>query len=430
MKYLLTFASALLLLMTACSKDDDKSDFTKNQASRAVMIYMSGENNLTSNSSGYRALQNDLSEIVEGSKTLAYNHRLFVFVDSLGTNEEQKGTPFIIEVHGGNVYERIKFDSDFSTADADKFREVVSWMTDNINADGYGLVLWGHATGWVVEKDSVPGPSRRAYGLDSGEDLGSKNERWMNITQMAQALDGLPKLDFIFADCCNMMCAEVGYELRNVTDYLIGSPAEIPGPGAPYDIMLFNLFKTGSNLYNSIIDTYYEYYLEAYKAEYTSLAGYSVPLSVIDTKYMEELATATRDILDKFTDGYPLAPDSPDLNGIAMYDGYDSPLMYDMRAFIKKHVSSDDFQTWEDIYRQAVPYYRMSMKWMTIYDGYNSYNLEAAMNTFDKDQSLYGCVSMFIPLNLTAYNGGEYAYNKIAAHFAWNRIMNWGNYGW
>ena len=49
----------------------------------------------------------------------------------------------------------------------------------------------------------------------------------MNITQMARAMKGLPKLDYIFADCCNMMCAEVAYELKDATRYLIGSPAEI-----------------------------------------------------------------------------------------------------------------------------------------------------------------------------------------------------------
>lgn len=436
MKYFFTFVSALLLFVS-CSSDDETS-YTDTKVSRAVMIYMAGENNLT-HYNGYRALQTDLAEIVEGSKKLTNNQRLFVFVDSLGTNSQRRGKPYIIEVHGGKTTLMKQYDSEFYSCDPDKFREVISWMTTNIKADGFGLVLWGHATGWLVEPDTIVSSSHRAYGGDTNGDvngdtsgyLDTKDSRWMNITQMAQALTGLPKFDYIFNDCCNMMCAEVGYELRNVTNYLIGSPAEIPGYGAPYDLIIPELYKNGSSLYKGIIDTYYNYYLEAYKNYGSSLSGYSVPLSVIDTKYIADLATATRNILSEFTDGYPTAPSAPDQSGVAMYQGYDSPVLYDMRAFIKKHVSASSFQQWDKAYQTAVPYYRMSMKWMTIYDGFRgSFNLWGAMDSFDQDASLYGCVSMFIPQDMTTYYTGHYAYNKTANNFEWNRIMNWSQFGW
>ncbi len=301
-------------------------------------------------------------------------------------------------------------------------------MTSNIKADGYGLVLWGHATGWKIEESTRAASSRRGYGSDTNEDVGPEDDRWMNITDMATELGKLPKLDFIFADCCNMVNAENAYELRNVTNYLIGSPAEIPGNGAPYHMILPLLFKNGSELYKSIIDTYYDYYLEAYKG--THLSGYSVPLAAVDTKNMSQLATATHDVLDKFTGGYPQYPDSPDMTGIAFYDGYDEAVFYDMRAFIKRNTTAEVFQTWDQAFNQAVPYYRMSMKWMTIYNGAPYYNLERAMNSFDQDQTQYGCMSMFIPMNLSAYNGGYYAYNLHAAEFAWNRVMDWSRFGW
>lgn len=422
MKYLLTLISTLLLF-ASCSKDE-KPDFTKQKATRAIMIYMAGENNLTQYSN-LRALQEDLAEIVEGSKLLSDNQRVFVFVDSLGTNSDKQwnGKPYIIEVHGGNVYDRKQYDSDFYSCDPDKFREIVSWMTSNIQADGYGLVLWGHASGWVVEKDTIVS-SRRAYGLDEGKDLG-QSSKWMNITQMSEALKGLSKLDFIFADCCNMMSAEVGYELRNVTKYLIGSSAEIPGSGAPYDEILPLLFKNDKALYQGIIDTYYNYYVDAYNISNPSLAGYSLPLSVIDTQYMPQLAQATRSILDSFTDGYPQYPKVLSLRNIAYYIHIDAAMMYDMRAVIKSHTSDADFQQWDNIYKQAVPYYRMSLEWMTIYN-----NLKYAFNSFNQDESLYGCVSMYFPQNESAYIGGQYEYNKTASNFEWNRIIDWGRYGW
>ena len=54
-----------------------------------------------------------------------------------------------------------------------------------------------------------------------------------------------------------MMTAEVGYELRDVTSYLIGSPSEIPGYGAPYDVIIPQLFKNGRELYRGIIEHVY-----------------------------------------------------------------------------------------------------------------------------------------------------------------------------
>ena len=98
--------------------------------------------------------------------------------------------------------------------------------------DNYGLVLWGHSTGWVIE-DEVSKARRRAYGVDNGySEKYMMDERWINVTTMADILKRLPHLKFIMADCCNFMCLESLYELRDVCDYIIGSPAEIPGCGA------------------------------------------------------------------------------------------------------------------------------------------------------------------------------------------------------
>lgn len=120
MKYLLTLAS-VLLLFSACSKDD--SDTADTKASRAVMIYMAGENNLTLNNN-IRYLNNDLKEIVEGSKHLTDDQRLFVFVDSLGTDLANKGTPYIMEVHGGQIYTMREFTTDFTCSDPSRFRRL------------------------------------------------------------------------------------------------------------------------------------------------------------------------------------------------------------------------------------------------------------------------------------------------------------------
>ena len=82
--------------------------------------------------------------------------------------------------------------------------------------------------------------------------------------------------------------------------------------------------------------------------------GYSVPLSVFDTKYIGDLADWTHDMLERATDGYPTCPNSPDLTSVAFYWYYDVPMMYDMRAVMAHLLSEADFKTWENTYQMAV----------------------------------------------------------------------------
>ena len=42
----------------------------------------------------------------------------------------------------------------------------------------------------------------------------------------------------------------------------------------------------------------------------------------------------------------------------------------------------------------------------------------------------YSNWSMFIPKPGKGYDEGDYCYNQNACHFAWNRLMEWNNYGW
>ena len=180
--------------LTAC-KDDKGQPWESGRVSRAVMVYMAGENNLTV-SSNYRYLRNDLNEIIKGSELLTDDQRLFVFVDSLVTNKgdaekEGKGLPCILEVHGGQTYVRYQFDQEIYASDPAYFRQILQWMTANAEADDYGLVLWEHACGWAVMTDTVAQArmaTTRAYGQDDGKDMTGGSRKWMNITQMAKAM--------------------------------------------------------------------------------------------------------------------------------------------------------------------------------------------------------------------------------------------------
>lgn len=440
------FAVLSVVGMSSCSHDDDSDPapdpWTTGKADRTVLVYMAGENNLTAYA-GYRFLQHDFNEMLEASRSLTDKQRLLVFVDSLSGNVSDsipKGTPIIVELHGGQVYPVKRYPKEFYSCDPQRFQEVLQTMVDTADADSYGLVLWGHASGWLVSNDSIAESVRtgqRAYGLDYGTDGKLGGSKWMNITQMARAIEGLRKdsvanpfvFEFVFADCCNMMCAEVGYELRKSTKYLMGSPSEIPGEGAPYDKIVSMMYENDTEkLCRDVIDTYYDYYLDASQYQYYNnnwgdLTGYSLPMSVIETRYMGDLAEATRDVLSSFIPDYPQYYNPFDENnriGFYFLDSNNCSLLYDLRAIMKVCLPEEQFEKWDAVYQLAVPYYRMSMRWMTIY-GIDSY-----FDRFMQDESAYGCLSVHIPQNRGFYD----TYNNTSMQFGWHQVLDWSRFAW
>ena len=327
-----------------------------------------------------------------------------------------------------------QYDSEFYASDPNKLFEVIKWVMNQYPAHEYGLVLWGHATGWSIATDTVATTAAarigtRAYGQDKGWDTTGGTEKWLNITQMARALEQLPtKLKYIFADCCCMSCVECAYELRNSAEWFMGSPAEIPGEGAPYQKIVPKLFSTSSTFYKDICDCYYDYFIDAYVSpEYTQysdlayLQGYSVPLSAFCLSKMDALADATRQLMSTFMPKYP---EQLDLNKLPFYFGYSSTaVMYDTKAVFQKYAPESDYNKWLTTYNQAVPYQAISHQWMTIYNIiYNRFS------TFPTNDDVWGCTSMFFPQ--ANYSTHSYRYNERIKQMQWYNAVDWPAYGW
>lgn len=416
MKKMIYICSAIMLL-SACNKhDDDDPVVPPTSAERTVIVYMSGENNLDS----YGFLSNDLSEMKDGSRSIPANNRLVVFADRVYDGEK----PFIAEIKDGVCDTLVKYDDDFYACDPARFTSVIKTCMAQCPASEYALVLWGHATGWLISADSIAGsrPSalHRAYGADSGNNSSYGTFHWMNITQMARAMQSLPHFKFIFADCCAMMTIEVAYQLRHATDFLIGSPVEIPGKGAPYDLVTPDLFLRTDSFYRTIIDDYYNYYSREYMtSSYVNdpntsyLKGHSVPLSVVDMRYVESLAQATRNLLQQ--------PDSFVTDGVPFYFYTDMPIMYDMGCLLERITPDEAYGQWLSALDRAVPYRRFSARWMTQYSQIRS---ALVRNQFRFTEENYSGLSMFVPK--PAYNFSyQYQYNATFPSLDWCGAVGW-----
>lgn len=334
---------------------------------QSVLVYIAGDCSLDT------YVMDDVMEMMEGSKQLAEDCTLLLFIDRKGQR------PFMLQVAEGDTI-RLETFNEMKTSDATTLSMAAQWMTTNFPAKDHGLVLWGHADGWIIKNTRGP---RRAYGQDT-----SSGEKWMDIPDMASALNQLfaaNPLRFIFADCCCFQSVESAYELRRCAHYIIGSAAEIPGEGAPYETVIPALFTQADNFYKQAVDAYYE------QVSY----GYQEPLSVVRTSEMEQLAEATGTALkESLTQPDGTVTAYPNVNALIYY--FDQTL-FDMQDFMLRHASGDVFTQWKKAFDAAVPYKTMTTVWMSSNHVPYLTNSGELFRDFEITAERYGGVSMFVP---------------------------------
>ena len=394
----------MMVLMTACSKDDVPATRGGDAANaKTILIYMAGKNDLSI------ALERNLKQIKEGSKHIGENDNLLVFVRRNTGLEE----PWLARIKSGVVTDSMSLSNMGITSSDDQNRAsdpvvmegVLRYAFSHYPAmnGNYGLVLWGHGSGWLIEQEVTPKNSRRGFGVDVG-DNNNNDRRWINITTMANILKELPHMKFIMGDCCCLMCLENLYELRNTCDYIIGSPAEIPYSGAPYDQIVPDFFADGK-FYTDIIDKYY-----------SNIMG-NLPLTAVKTSEMDNLAQVTRQTLqavkEKIGNGYA------DMTGLIHYYHTDKQdkffpeynIFYDAGDYICTYAPEAVYQQWRQALDRAVIDTRMATKWNTDKPWSNKYS------DFTVTKEKFHGVSMFVSQDPSR---GNYArYNEDIKQMAW-----------
>lgn len=416
----LLIAICAVAMLAACHKDDTEENEVK--ADRTVLVYISGECSL------WDFIDDDLKEMKAGSQSIGDNN-LLVYVDNATTGE----IPWLARINKGQITDSVSFTEIAKVMNLDPAESLVKGDPYSSEAqvmegvlryafqkfpsrnNDYGLVLWGHGSGWLI-KDSISYTAmarQKAYGIDNGRnDKGNSadNGKWLNIPSMAKLLSKLPHLSFIFCDCCNMMCLEVAYELRNVTDYLIGTPAEIPGVGAPYNTVVPAMFEK-TTFWKSIVDYYFK----------QRAGGFDVPLSVIQTNGMENLANATKTVLknsaSKIGEGYP------NTSGLIYYyyDSSSHQVFFDANDFILKYADTNEYNSWKQVLDKTVIYKKMATSWMINKNSWPNYY----GNYFTVTEEKYGGVSMFVPTYIQQTTD-----NKDIQQMQWYKAAGYNEIGW
>ena len=135
-------------------------------------------------------------------------------------------------------------------ASVDVLQRVWNTTLQQFPADSYGLVMWGHATGWVPADLNIMNQRSKPLteeGISWSQ--GMERQIWkqmpnalptksyggkMEISELASALPEGRKIEFMLFDACFMSSIEALYDLRNTAQYIIASPTEVMGNGFPY----------------------------------------------------------------------------------------------------------------------------------------------------------------------------------------------------
>lgn len=281
------------IICSGCQSVKEGETMPEVYSERTIIVYMSADNDLSADAI------DDIEEMKKGYLDNGVN--LVAFVDLA------RESPYLLEMTPGSG-KIMKTYSEINSASAARMQEVLMDIIELYPARSYGLILWSHGTSWLPSNTSL-----RSFGKDHGSE--------MDIPDLSISLPVY--FDFILFDACLMGSVEVAYELKDKTGYIIASSMEIIYKGFPYDRVIPELVKPAID-YKSVARHYFDYY-DSMKGAYRSAT-----ISVIETRYLRELALQLKRLFDENTaNAHPL-----DRAAVQRMDTYEEQYCFDLEDFV------------------------------------------------------------------------------------------------
>ena len=366
---------AVAVVAVSCDgKGDDPNPDTK-PTPRTVLVYMLANNSLGDSGFDYK----DIKEMEAAVDDLGRS-RWIVY------HEHNDGSIELKELRKSGWIVLKTYSNDVESTTSQRMSEVIRDTKAMAPAENYGIVLWSHASGWVVdgEEDRKPITSNEIMPLSFGDDRGGR----MNIATLRRVLEN-EDFDYIYTDCCNMATIEVVYELRDVAQYFVGSALELPADGMPYDRNLKLLAAEDVDIIGAARNTY-DYYFERGRS------GDWCAISVVDLEEVEDLAMMTAAIY----------------NTVPNYDASYVPQRFDIRNPCRFY----DFKHFVDYLTLGT---EMGDAWNRQLEKVVLY--QASMPKFENLNILYHCglatniLTSSNPVTLYGYNETEW-YKDVAIY--------------
>lgn len=386
-----------LLCLTACHHDEPELKKSR----RTVILYMMAENGMSQFAS------DDIREIIKGAGDIPLDCNFVVYLDK--TSLPQCFT------YGAQTGESLwKTYPEHDSCDSTTFRNTLADIIKAYPAESYGLILWSHGSGWIPApaKASAKG-QHKTIGIDNNLnspflDEGSELE----IPSLRGALESLGvEWEYIFFDACFMQCVEVDYELRNVCRSVVASPAEMPGDGAPYHLMMKDFFREDKPA-EHIAETYHEAYKDHYQG--------GVVISASCSSEMDGLARTMRPFVTRLFANHR----QYDMTGVQEYCPFKQetrwkPEYLDLASTMNQLLASPvDYASLMAQLDKAYPVHLYSNFWMSVfyYSG----------RAYITDPEHIASVSMFFPHEKYDFKG----YNEYLHRYQWYHASGFDQTGW
>ena len=311
--------------------DDDIVRIQVKEYKNVFLVYSMGFNDLRS------YLKEDIEDLLSNplmdnrrDVLLIFSHLANHYPDERYPRFSEPTSPILTKVYrnnNGQIQKDTLLVMPTTTIAADKstLNYILEYTKENFPAETYGILLSSHGSGWVpagylnnpnkfdpqsyagetplgarLQKQATP-----SYNMGREGDIDVKSMGVHNITtsellemDITDIADSFPfKMDYIIFDACFMGGIEVAYELRNVTDRIMFSQAEILADGMDYKSISSYIFAENGPDLEGFCQRYYDHY--------NSLSGQSksATISLIDCSKLEALARTTGEMIEKYRSG-------------------------------------------------------------------------------------------------------------------------------
>ena len=328
----------LSFFVLSCEKDEIEP--VENQ--KTLFMYLPWSTNLTSN------FYTNISDMEKAISQKGLNgERVIVFMSTTS----EKAILFEITCKKGKC-EQVTLkeynNPPFTTAEG--ITSILNDVKSFAPAPTYAMTIGCHGMGWLPVH-STKGRARTSIrmhweneGVPQTRYFGGTTSQYQtDITTLAEGItDAGIKMEYILFDDCYMSTIEVAYDLRNVTDYLIGSTCEIMAYGMPYSIIGKDLM--GEPNYQAICDGFYSFY-----STYEEMPCGT--LGITNCAELDHLATIMKEINNRYTF------DPSKRNQLQPLDGYYPVIFYDYGDYVA-HLCDDTslLKEFKEQLERTVPY--------------------------------------------------------------------------
>lgn len=352
---ILTLLCTALLCFSAVSCEKSNDEEPEEENLRTLFLYMPWSTNLTED---FRKNISDMEKSI--SSNGLKSEKVIVFLSTSSSEAEM----FELYYSNGNCGRKPLKEYDnpaFTTAAG--IASVLNDVKAFAPAKSYSMVIGCHGMGWIpvnrtrgvtttgnkMHWDYEGVPKTRFFG-------GMTTEYQTDISTLADGIKhaGM-KMEYILFDDCYMSSIEVAYELKDVTDYLIGSTSEIMAYGMPYATM--GKYLLGTPDYQAICNEFHEFY-----------SSYSLmPCGTIAVTYCPELDNMAR-IMKEINSRYSF--DGSLTDELQRLDGYTPTLFFDFGDYVA-HLCTDPalLQEFESQLTRTVPYKAHTDKFYSMVSG-------------------------------------------------------------